>query len=132
MNQLQQKHGPFEANKVALADFTIGEESGGDVINVAIQLKDARGVNMKVRTCVGWYLSSDANGDALAAAPTTLAIGTDGLLMEQVSNSFGRMVSEADGDIDIDITQAGAATYYLVLIMPNGELIVSGAITFAA
>ena len=43
------------------------------------------------------------------------------------------LVIEADGDIDITIGDAsGAATYYLVLVMPSGELVVSDAITFAA
>lgn len=42
------------------------------------------------------------------------------------------LVSEQDGDIDINIVEAGAATWYLVLVRPNGGLVVSGAITFAA
>ena len=41
------------------------------------------------------------------------------------------LISEADGDIDINIVESGVATWYLVLVMPNGELIVSDAITFA-
>jgi hypothetical protein len=41
------------------------------------------------------------------------------------------LTSEADGDIDIDIVEAGVATWYLVVVLPNGLLSVSGAITFA-
>jgi len=41
------------------------------------------------------------------------------------------LVSEADGDIDINVNEAGVATWYLVLVLPNGKLVASGAITFA-
>lgn len=42
------------------------------------------------------------------------------------------LVSESDGDIDVSITHAaGAKTVYLVLVMPNGRLVASSAITFA-
>ena len=41
------------------------------------------------------------------------------------------VVSEADGDIDVNLIEAGAGTWYLVLVLPGGTLTVSGAITFA-
>jgi len=41
------------------------------------------------------------------------------------------LTSEADGDIDITITEAGGYTAYLALVLPTGKLAVSGAITFA-
>ncbi len=41
------------------------------------------------------------------------------------------LISEADGDIDINITESGAATWYLAVVLPNGSLNVSDAITFA-
>jgi len=41
------------------------------------------------------------------------------------------VISEADGDIDVDITDSGTPTMYLVLVLPNGKLAVSDAITFA-
>jgi len=116
------------------AAFTIGTESGGDVINVGIQLLDGAGDDIATRAAVGFYLSDDANGDTVVAATQALAIGTDGIALEYVSNSAGVLISEADGDIDLDITgdDTSAETYYLVLIMPSGELVVSDAIEFAA
>ena len=59
-----------------------------------------------------------------------VAIGTDGALIENVANLSGLMISEADGDIDIDIEESGTATWYLVLVNPFGQLIISAAITF--
>lgn len=41
------------------------------------------------------------------------------------------LISEVDGDIDINITESAADTWYLNLIMPNGKLVTSAAITFA-
>ncbi len=118
-------------NQVASASFTIGAEAG-NAITVAVQLKDAAGNDMATRSAVGFYLSADANGDSTAVAATSLAAGTDGVMQEFIANSAGRLISEADGDIDVAIGDAsGVATYYLVLVMPNGSLSVSSAITFA-
>lgn len=118
---------PFDAS------FVIGAESGGNVINVAIQLLDADGNDLATRAAVFFYLSDDADGDTVVAATTSLAIGTDGVAIEYVSNSAGLLISEADGDIDLNIGDAsGAATYYLVLVLPNGLLKVSDVIEFAA
>lgn len=126
---------PAELNlndgQVADADFTIGADAG-TTIAVAIQLLDAAGDDMATRACIPWYLSSDANGDAIASATSGgIAIGTDGLLIEWTANVAGMVTSEADGDIDVVLTEAGAGTWYLVLVMPNGKLVVSGAITFS-
>lgn len=115
------------------ASFVIGAE-GGNVINVAIQLKDADGADLAVRGAVRAYLSDDANGDAIVAvAPDGgVAIGTDGLAIPLVASKAFELISEADGDIDINITHAaGAKTLYVILILPNGKLMASAAVTFA-
>lgn len=110
------------------------EGGGGTTINVAIQLNKADGNPAAMRESVFAYLSDDANGDSIAAtAPSGgWAIGTDGLLIPVVAGKAAVLVSEADGDIDITITEAGAATWYLILVLPSGKLAASGAITFAA
>lgn len=115
------------------ANFTVGTEST-NAINVAVQLMDRENGNeVAERIGMAWYLSADANGDAIAgAAPTGgIAIGTDGLLLEWTANLSGWVVSEADGDIDVTLTDTGTPTFYLVLVAPDGKLYVSGAITFA-
>jgi hypothetical protein len=40
-------------------------------------------------------------------------------------------VSEADGDIDVNITESGVKTLYLVIVAPDGKPYPSSAITFA-
>lgn len=121
------------AYEIADVAFTVGAE-GTNAINVALQLKDAAGNDLAVRGAVYAYLSDDANGDSIIASAHSSgwAIGTDGLLIPDVTNKSGHLVSEADGDIDLTITEAGAKTAYLVVVLPNGTLKVSGAITHAA
>lgn len=113
--------------------FTIGAEAT-NVITVSIQLVDRKnGGDIAERVAVQWYLSADANGDAIGTAPSGgTAAGTDGHLIESVAQLAGTVISEADGDIDIAMTEAGALTNYLILIMPDGKLYASGAITHAA
>jgi hypothetical protein len=111
--------------------FTIGAE-GGDAIAVAIQLKDIFGNDLARRASVLAYFSDDANGDSIAAtAFDTVAAGTDGVVIEPISNNLLMLTSEADGDIDIAIGENAAVTKYLVIVMPDGSLVPSGAITFA-
>lgn len=113
-------------------DFVIGAQAG-DVINVGLQLNNADGAALATRAALYAYLSDDANGDSIAAtAPDGgVAIGTDGLAIPLVAAKTFLLVSEADGDIDLNITESGAATWYLVLLLPNGKLVASAAITFA-
>lgn len=114
--------------------MTVGAEAA-DVINVAIQLNDPEGKALSEVTALDFYLADDAAGlTPSASAPAGgIAIGTDGALIETVANLSGTMISEADGDIDIDITNATTApTFYLVVRLPQGGLAISDAITFAA
>lgn len=115
------------------AKITVGADAGTTVA-VTVQFVDREnGSELAERVAVPWYLSADANGDALASATSGgIAIGTDGLLIEWTANLAGLLISEADGDADVVLTEAGAGTWYLVLVMPDGMLVVSGAITFTA
>lgn len=118
----------------AYATYSVGAEAA-DAITVSIQLKNALGDDLANRAAVHAYLSADANGDSLVAASATLsaAAGTDGVLVENSTDNGYLLISEADGDIDVTITEtSGAATYYLVLVMPDGRIVPSAAITFAA
>jgi hypothetical protein len=127
------KRNPYKTAAALLATFTIGTEAA-DAINVAVQLKSARAKATGQRVGLFCYLSDDANGDSVVAtAPSSgWAIGTDGLLHPVTANKAAVIVSESDGQFDVTITESGAKTCYLVIVMPDGSLAVSGAITFAA
>lgn len=114
-------------------DITVGVIATR-TINVAIQLNDAGGTALATRATVQAFLSDDANGDSIAAvAPDgNVVIGADGLLIPVVANKAFWLVSEADGSIDLDITMSTADEWYLIIVLPNGLLVASGAITFPA
>jgi len=112
-------------------EFTIGTEAA-DVITVGLQF--LRGTEDAGAVVYRAYLSAAADGQVVKAAATSLAAGTDGtILVEEVSNAVWTGVTESDGDADIAIGDAvGADTYYLNVILPNGQRRVSSVITFAA
>ena len=111
--------------------FTIGAEAA-NVINVAGQLIDTSGNALTGRASVFVYLSDDQNGDSVASTAEGWAIGTDGtLLISDASNQASLLLSEVDGDFDIDITETtGADTYYMVVILPSGRKVISDPIIF--
>lgn len=112
--------------------LTVGSEDT-NVINVAGQLNDAQGNAVEEVAMLDFYLADDAAGTTPSGtAPTGgIAIGTDGALIESVDNLSGKIITEADGDFDIDITDTGTPTFYLVVQLPTGGLVISDAITFA-
>ena len=124
-------------DQVASVVMTVGAETAEKII-VSCQFKDGNGDDMTHAVgCVG-YLSANAAGQAAASsANLTVDAGTDGfvqiLIDSDTQNNF-LCTSEADGDLDVRVTDAsgGALTNYLVLVLPNGSIAVSDAITFAS
>ncbi len=121
---------PFRNGIANRATFVIGAEAS-NAIPVTIQLFDGY-QEVGERVALTAYLSTDANGDTVTALATpTFSSGTDGVVTTLVAGKYFAVTSEADGDIDLIITYTtGAGTVYLVLIMPDGSLVVSGAIAF--
>lgn len=94
--------------------FTVGEEAS-DVINVAVQLKDAKGANVAAKTVVRAWLS-DTSGAALSAsAPSgTVVIGTNGVIIASLTaKTHLIIITNATGQFDLNITEAGAKSYHL-------------------
>lgn len=121
-------------NQVAGASFTIGSETS-EAITVNVQLEDAAGAAMATASAVKFYLADDDAGltPSTDAPSSGIAAGTDGAMIENVDNLSGWLISEADGDIDValDTTASGEdQSWYLVLVMPNGSLVVSDVIDF--
>jgi len=113
------------------AEVTVADENTtANTRAVAIQLKDYADNDMKVRSGILAYIAADANGDAICAtAFDGLANGTDGEVIEITTGQVAWLISEADGDIDLTISETEALTGYLILIMPDGKLISGGAVT---
>lgn len=119
--------------RVADVSFVVGAE-GSNAINVAMQFVDENGEEITSRRHVKLLVLADANGDAFSAVDyDTIAVGTDGAILETVADKVIDAITEADGDLDITFTKAtGAATSYLAFVKPDGSLKISGAITHAA
>ena len=132
MNRLTKGKALFGDVSTMSATFTVGAEAT-NAINVAVQLNDGNGQAMARACALPFYLADDAAGltPSTTAPNSGIAIGTDGALIESVANLSGTAISELDGDIDITLTDTGTPTFYLVLVLPNGELAISDAITFA-
>lgn len=129
LRQLPAKGSPWQGGMVDGATITVGADAGTTVAVTIQLLMGAKDCDRRV--AVQGYLANDANGDTINPVPSGgIAIGTDGLLIETITDQAFILVSESDGDIDLVVTQTGAEVMYLVLILPNGELVVSGAITF--
>ncbi len=118
-------------NAFNMASFTIGTKSG-NVINVAVALKDARGQAPQGPVVADLYLSDAAAGTAITGTSATLAVGTNGAILAQpVSGKSAKVVTNSAGLIDLNVTQASSpVTYYLVVVFPDGSIAVSAAITF--
>lgn len=125
------KQQAFEALDAAIT--VVDNEDG--TFAVAIQLKGPSGSDLPYSAAVFAYLAKDAAGATLAVDgtdTTEFVIGTDGLFVELATDISGFLVSEADGDIDVVITVATTKSAYLVLVMPNGRLVISDLMTYTA
>ena len=126
----------FNDDMVASVSFSVGTESA-NVITVSCQFNDAAGVAMTSARCLKAYLSADSAGQTAASSSgLTITSGTDGLTQVSVDSNTINMIwltSEADGDVDVVITDAsgGTLTNYLNVITPDGKIHTSAAITFA-
>jgi hypothetical protein len=123
--------GKFDwAGAVADASITVGAEVA-NVRAITIQLKDAQGNDLTVRQSVLIAVLADANGDAFVTTggSTGIAIGTDGALLALVAKKLFLAISEDDGDIDLTWTDTGTEAAYLAVVLPNGKLIISAAMT---
>ena len=113
------------------ASFTIAAEDS-NVIAVNIQLKDFEGKDLNVPASVVAYLSNVSTG--LTPHPISgeisLTSGGDGDVIVLLTLNCWLLISEADGDIDIDVNETGTDDLYLVLVMPNGKLVVSDVLDF--
>jgi hypothetical protein len=116
------------------ATITVGTEADNS-INVAVQLTDANGDNVAAIHHLLVYLSDQDDGtDVSAGAPDAdVAIGTDGvILLEYTTDLVFQVQTDATGAFDFDIGDTtGTPTWYLVVVLPNGQQVVSDAITFA-
>lgn len=91
--------------------------------------KDANGVAVAVPVSGIGYISSSAG--AHASAVTSVATLTNGDITTVITGKLFYFTTTAAGLLGITVT-AGAGTYYVTFILPNGKLSVSTAIVVNA
>lgn len=114
------------------ADIDVGTEDG-NVIEITIQLKNYAGKDLTVPNSIRAYWASNATGLTYAVndLETDLAATTSAIAI-LVANGVYQLVINASGLIVLDAGHSGASTKrYLVLVLPNGKLIVSNAVQLA-
>lgn len=113
--------------------MTVGAEAG-NVIDVAVQLNGPDGKALTEVGVVDFYLADDAAGIIPTAAVPDggIAVGAAGGMIETLADAAGKLISDATGLVNVAIDDAtGTPTWYLVIVTPNGEVVISDAITFA-
>jgi hypothetical protein len=92
----------------------------------AVQLvfKGAGGSALTVPVSGILYMSELATGLTVDAADTSIATLTNGVVTNLVSASISHFVSDATGKLGLTIT-AVADDYWIVVVLPNGKLLIS-------
>ncbi len=114
---------------IADATFSIAAQVG-TARAVSIQIKDADGVNLTERAVFQGYLSPSAVGDGSASTnpiSPTISVGASGYLV--LIGPIGYQ-TDATGLIilNIDAGMMATGTYYFVVVLSTGEIVVSSAI----
>ena len=114
------------------ASFVVNAE-GGDAIAVDVTLVDMNSAAMTEPCMVNCYLADDATGltptAAVPSASGVVSVGAE--VFQYIAQGGWFIVSDATGEFTLTLGEAGAGTWYLVVVMPDGTLVISGAITFA-
>jgi len=115
------------------ARFVVGAEATNAIITT-IQLTARDGEPLPKSVMVPFYISGAATGLTLgtAASGDVAIANSKGLMIQAVAKLAGYLVTNAKGEAEISITESGALTSYLVLVMPTGQLAISPAITHEA
>lgn len=118
------------SNDLANVDIVIGAQAS-HTINVSVQLQDENGAALTESMSIQAYLSDTSNGLAVTAtAPDGhVAIGTAGGCVHLVTDKVFLFNTNAAGLLDVNVINSTAGTWYLALVFPNGERVVSSAIT---
>ncbi|KKN47809.1 hypothetical protein LCGC14_0659300 [marine sediment metagenome] len=114
--------------------FTVGD-AHTDTVNVACQFTDAAGNDISHSVAAQMYLADDTAGLVFTASGPDGAndINADGADLEVVADKLWIINTEVDGDFDFDVKHtAGAADWYMVIVLPDGRLAISSKIELTA
>lgn len=110
--------------------FTVGAEST-NVVLVTVQVKNENGDNLGQKTSLRFYLSSDAAGLVPAVLTSAVAAGASGAVLATATTNGAMLLTTATGLCILSLTDTGAITRYLNVVLPSGEIVTSPVITWA-
>lgn len=93
-----------------------------------VMLDDAGIALAAIQSGIG-YLSNAAG--VMVTAGTSVATLTNGSISTLVTGQVFQWITDATGKLGVTLT-AGAATYYMSIVLPNGKIITSSAIVVSA
>lgn len=115
--------------RVLGVEISAGAEAA-DVRRITVQLTDAAGNNLADRAAVRvWVSASDFGGPSSTGHTVALVTGTS--LTTILSNADYRLLTDATGAIELDVTAAGAGSLY-VMAEVGGRVVSSGELTWSA
>lgn len=96
-----------------------------NVSAVTVQLKDVDGDDIGHSEHVNVWLSDQADGLSLATAADTIAATTGLVIGTHVAEQSFEAVTDADGALVFDLTDASKDQYYIVAGLATGAIVVS-------
>ena len=114
-----------------VASMTNTATAKASTCDVQLIFKDADGVTMAVPTSGLLYISEADDGLDHGSVQTGLVALTNGVLTNLVANDVSHFTTTAAGLLGLTITGA-ADSYWIVIVLPNGKLMISGECTITS
>lgn len=106
-----------------------------NVVNVAIQVigGDDQDIDANVHL-LAWLTDTEGAAVVPGTAPDGgTAVGATGVVLaELTADVLFLAVTDSNGNLELDVTESGAATWYLNVGLPGGGVVVSDVLTFLA
>lgn len=118
-------------DSAAIVSMTTTAVCDGDKCQIQLIFKDADGVQLAVPASGLLYISEVATGLTMDAADNSLAVLTNGVVTNLITHSLSHFISTATGLLGMTLT-SNADDYWIVIVLPNGKLLISDKCTVTA
>ena len=101
-------------------------------IAVSATLYDGNGNAVTQPYALHWWLADNQYGQGLAVAPNVgVDVDANGYMVEYIANRAGIIMTEDNGGFSFELEHTTTGTWHVVVVLPDGRLSISSAITFA-
>ena len=123
---------PWGLSRIKTATFAVGADAPSTkVVTCTLRRNKRQRSGQCAVRC--WLTQNTSTLAAAGAAPSgAVAISSKGVIVNSpTAKLVHNVVTNSSGEFDLSITEAGVATWYLCVEMPDGSVARSSAITFA-